>query len=220
MRKILLSLTFLFALSTVAALWLTQMNPANFSTLSPAAGGQETGHGQAMVGGDFTLTDQHGKTVSDADFRGKLMLVFFGFTHCPDICPVTTTSLSKTMELLGDKAGSVAPIFISVDPKRDTPDVLKNYFANFDARMVALTGTPQQIEKVADAYKAYYSRTEPPEGEEEGGHGEHGAADDTNYTVDHSGYIYLMSKDGKYIRHFPYDATPQELAQAVSENMQ
>lgn len=207
------------ALSTAATVWLTQDSPDDFAGLIPAAGGNtETGTGEALIGGGFTLTDQNGAPVTDTQFRGKLMLVYFGFTHCPDICPVSATSLSKTMELLGDKADGVVPVFISVDPKRDTPAVLKSYFANFDKRFVALTGTEEQVKQAADAYKAYYSHAEAPEGEED--HSQHAAArKDDNYMVDHSGYIYLMSKDGKYIRHFSYDASAEELAKAVQENL-
>lgn len=216
MKKFLLSLTFLLALSTAATVWMTQDGAEQFSQLAPAAGNAEAG--EALIGGDFTLTDQRGVTVSDRDFRGRLMLVYFGFTHCPDICPVSASSLSKTMELLGAQADQVVPVFITVDPERDTPKVMADYFANFDKRFVALTGSAEAVKKAADAYKAYYSRTEPPEGEEnahqhmQGGHEGHGAGD---YMVDHSGYIYLMDRNGKYIRHFSYDASPEEMAQAV-----
>lgn len=215
MRKILLFLTGMLAMSTAVTLWLTQDGSNNFAELMPAAGANaQAGTGEALIGGAFTLTDQNGTAVSDAQFRGKLMLVYFGFTHCPDICPISATALSKTMELLGDQADQVVPIFISVDPKRDTPAVLKNYFANFDKRFVALTGSEEDIKKAADEYKAYYSRTEPPEGEED--HAKHAAAD---YTIDHSGYIYLMGKDGKYIRHFSYDASPEGITTAVQEKL-
>lgn len=224
MRKLLLSLTFLLALSTAATIWVTHDNSESLASLTPAAGGKaglEAEKGEALIGGGFSLTDQNGNNVNDAQFRGKLMLVFFGFTHCPDICPISTAGISRTMELLGARGDNVAPIFITVDPKRDTPAVLKNYFANFDKRIVGLTGSAEDIQKAADAYKAYYARTEPPEGEEdeEDPHANHKMSSDDNYTVDHSGYIYLMGKDGKYIRHFSYDAPPEEMAKAVEENL-
>jgi protein SCO1/2 len=158
-----------------------------------------------VIGGSFSLTDQNGKKVTDADFRGKIMLVFFGYTHCPDICPVTVSTLSKTMGLLGDKADAVVPIFITLDPKRDTPAVLKDYLANFDKRMVGLTGSPKDIKKAADAYKVYFSVAE--------------ASKQKNgdYMVDHSTIIYMMGKDGSYLEHFSYDAKEQDIANAIKE---
>lgn len=213
MNKILLYIIMLMMIATTAALWLTKdsdMAPMSsmagipvITEASPAAGATE-------IGGAFTLTDQHGNEVRDGDFRGRLMLVFFGFTHCPDICPITTKALSDTMGLLGDKADQVAPIFITVDPERDTSQVMNSFFANFDARMVALTGTAEQTKQAASAYKAYYAKTQPEdEQEEEGAHHD-------DYLMDHSGYIYFMDREGEYIRHFQYDAQPEELVAALT----
>lgn len=219
MRKTLLLLTGIMALSTAATVWFTQDGPQGLGALMPAAGGsQEAGSGEALIGGDFSLTDQNGVTVTDTQLRGRLMLVFFGFTHCPDICPVGATSMSAAMELLGDKADQVAPIFITVDPARDTPARLKQYFANFDRRFIALTGTEEQVKRASDAYKVYYSRAEPAKPSPDADHAHH-AGHQEDYMVDHSGYIYLMGKDGKYIRHFSHDAKPDELAAALRENL-
>jgi protein SCO1/2 len=159
----------------------------------------------SAIGGDFTLTDQSGKRVKDADFRGKIMLVFFGFTHCPDICPVTVATMSKVMPLLGNKVDQVVPIFITVDPERDTPKALKEYLANFDKRIIALTGSPKEIKKAADAYKVYFSVAE--------------ASKQKNgdYSVDHSTIVYMMDKKGAYIRHFSYDTGEKEIANAILE---
>jgi len=167
--------------------------------------GHETPAAAVAIGGDFMLTDQNGKTVKDADFRGKLMLVFFGFTHCPDICPVSVDSLSKVMGMLGAKADQVAPVFITVDPQRDTQAALKDYLANFDKRIMALTGSPEAIKKAADAYKVYFSVSE--------------ASKQKNgdYLVDHSTIIYMMGKDGSYLRHFSYNAAPQEIVDGILE---
>src|SRR5262249_53540381 len=115
--------------------------------------------GQPLIGGDFTLTDQNGRPVRESDFRGRVMLVFFGFTHCPDECPATVATLTRTMELLGPLADQVAPIFITVDPERDTPAVLKDFLSNFDKRFVGLTGTQGQIRQVAELYKVYYAKS-------------------------------------------------------------
>lgn len=171
------------------------------------AGKQNTGSSQTAtssgavpIGGAFELTDQQGKTVRDGDFRGRAMLVFFGFTHCPDICPTTVSTLSKTMEILGDKADQVAPIFITVDPKRDTPRAMKDYLAHFDPRLVGLTGTQEQVKRAANAYKVYFSQAK--------------TGDD--YMVDHSSIVYLMDKNGQYVRHFSYDEPAQAFADGVA----
>ena len=129
------------------------------------------------------------------------MMVFFGFTHCPEMCPTTAASYAKILESLGDKASAVAPIFITVDPQRDTASVIKEYLANFDKRIIGLTGTDEQIKKVAAVYKAYFSKATNEAGDE---------------TVDHSGYIYIMDKNGIYVQHFSYDSSVQEITDAVS----
>jgi protein SCO1/2 len=186
---------------------------AAFMVLAPFLAMAHEDHGShgtkvatsTAIGGDFTLTDQNGKPVKDADFRGKLMLVFFGFTHCPEICPTTVSTLSKVMTALGDKADKMAPVFISVDPKRDTPKVMKEYLANFDKRIVALTGTPQEVKKAADAYKIYFSINKDSKTGEE------------DYQVDHSTIVYMMDKNGQYVRHFSYNTGEQEITKAILE---
>jgi protein SCO1/2 len=210
MRNFLLFLTLALVVLTSLMLFATKDRTEQDKTMAETAGS-----GVAQVGGDFTLTDQNGKTVHESDFRGRLMLVFFGFTHCPDICPVSTAILSQVMSKLGSKADSVAPLFITVDPKRDTPPVLKAYLAPFDRHMIGLTGTPEQIEQVTHAYKAYAAtrETDPSthEAHEAHDHDHH----DNAYTVDHSGFIYLMGKDGRFIRLFPYNADAGEITRAV-----
>lgn len=203
MKKFSLTLIAALLALTVIQLWLTSGRTDQKKEMDLAST-----PGQAQIGGDFTLTDQSGKIVHAADFKGKVMLVFFGFTQCPDICPVTVATLSKTMSLLGDKADQVAPLFISVDPLHDTPAILKDFLSNFDHRMVGLTGTPEQIEQVAEAYKVYYSKPDvPADAKPDDNKGE--------YAIDHSAFIYMMGKDGKYVRIFPYNATEQEMTQAV-----
>src|SRR5690606_9759147 len=107
------------------------------------------------------LTDTAGKPFTDAALKSKMALVFFGFTHCPDICPVTMATLSGVMKTLGEDAGQVIPVFITVDPERDTPKVMKEYVDNFDSRIVGLSGTREQVEKAAAAYKVYHAKVEP-----------------------------------------------------------
>src|SRR3954467_6564166 len=116
MKKILLIVTMVLIGLTTVQLWLNKDRTGQQQAMEETAG-----QGEAQIGGSFALTDQHGKAVKEADFRGRIMLVFFGFPHCPDICPVTVATLSQMMELLGDKASQVAPVFITVDPERDTP---------------------------------------------------------------------------------------------------
>ncbi|MBX3519608.1 MAG: SCO family protein [Xanthobacteraceae bacterium] len=141
----------------------------------------------SSVGGPFQLVDQNGKTVTDADFRGKPFLVFFGFTHCPDICPTTLFEVSEVFNRLGADAEKVSAIFITVDPERDTPEKLKLYLSSFHPRIFGLSGTNEQIEAVKKAYYVYAKRV-PLEG---GG-----------YTMDHTAIVYLMDKNGKFIAPF------------------
>ncbi|MDX1974628.1 MAG: SCO family protein [Rickettsiales bacterium] len=182
---------------TIALVW----SRPGINPLAP----QDRSVGEAAIGGPFVLTNQDGQTVREEDFRGKLMLVFFGFTHCPDVCPTSAASLSQVMKQLGDKATQVAPIFISVDPKRDTPAVVKSYFANFDPRIVALTGDDEAVKQAASAYKVYYAAV---------------AMDGGNdYMVNHSSFIYLMDKKGKYLQHFAYDAPADDITKAVKTRL-
>ncbi|NBX03484.1 MAG: SCO family protein [Alphaproteobacteria bacterium] len=157
--------------------------------------------GKALIGGAFTLIDQDGKEVRDDMFRGKLMLVFFGFTRCPDICPTTAALMTRVMEKLGDKADQVVPLLITIDPEGDTPAVLKTFLANFDKRFVGLTGTPEQVKVAAAAYKAYYAKAEGKE------------------MVDHSSFLYLMGKDGAYLSHFPDGATDEKIAAGIQSHL-
>jgi cytochrome oxidase Cu insertion factor (SCO1/SenC/PrrC family) len=235
MSKFLLIVTLLFSFATFIVLWMTQGEDKpeisqpivsdTYGTRAELAAEsarveEEEATGEAAVGGAFTLTDQLGRVRTDMDFRGKVMIVFFGFTSCPDICPVTVATLSSLMELLGDKAAQVAPIFITVDPKRDTQEVMKAYLQNFDSRIVGLTGSSKAIKDTADAYKAYYSMRFKKKDDDDidpmaeevtpNSHAAHGAGD--NYMMDHSGYIYIMNTEGNYVKHFPYNVSEQELA--------
>jgi len=164
--------------------------------------------GEAAIGGKFILVNQDGKMVADSDFRGKLMLVYFGFTSCPDTCPVDLALITNVMNQLQDEAKNVQPVFISVDPMNDVPQVLKKFLSNFYPGIVGLTGTQGQIAEIVGKYHIFAKKVETAqstehehhsegEGNSEGGHEGHGG-----YTMDHSSYIYLMGKDGKYITHF------------------
>ena len=154
----------------------------------------QTVSGKALVGGPFSLTDSSGKHVTDKDFRGRDMLIFFGFTSCPDICPASLQLMSTVLDKLGPKADRITPIFITIDPERDTAPKLDEYVKHFSSRIVGLTGTPEEIAAAAKAYRVYYNKV--PNKVVPG-----------DYTMDHTGIIYLMDANGDYVTHFT-PATP------------
>src|SRR3990172_1341191 len=149
--------------------------------------------GKALIGGPFALVDQHGKTVTDGVFRGRYMLVFFGLTNCPDICPAELQVIAASLDELGPKAEEVVPIFVTLDPERDTPEVMADYVKNFGSRFVGLTGSPEAIAETAKTYLVAFSKFENKD-----------AVGDDNYSIDHSAFVYLMGRDGEYITHFNY----------------
>ncbi|HEX7074198.1 MAG TPA: SCO family protein [Hyphomicrobiaceae bacterium] len=155
---------------------------------------QVTSIGKAAVGGPFTLTDHTGRRVTDKDFRGKYMLVYFGFTFCPDVCPSGLQVISAALDELGPKADKITPIFITVDPERDTPEQLAQYVSSFHPRLIGLTGTPEEIQAVAKEYRVYYRKVKDEKSTAE-------------YTVDHTSIIYLMNPQGEFVTHFTH-ATP------------
>ncbi|HLY89548.1 MAG TPA: SCO family protein [Acetobacteraceae bacterium] len=164
------------------------------------------GGSASLVGGPFTLEDGAGKQVSDRDFRGKYMLVYFGYTFCPDVCPTTLNEVADALDHLGTKANDLQPIFITVDPKRDTPAVVKQYTAAFSPKLIGLTGTPEQIAAVAQAYRVYYA--------------EHRTGPGPNdYSMDHSSILYLMGPDGKFIAPVRADESGKDMAADLSKLM-
>ena len=162
--------------------------------------------GGPSVGGPFTLENSSGKTVTDRDFRGKYMLVYFGYTYCPDVCPTTLNAVAAALDKLGPKAKDLSPIFITVDPQRDTPEVMREYTQSFDPRIVGLTGTPQQIAAAAREYGAYYVR-----------HWTGPGAND--YVMDHSTYLYVIDPRGKFVRAFDTDMSGDRIVDALRELM-
>jgi protein SCO1 len=154
-----------------------------------------------VIGGKFALVDQNGKPFTDADLKGKWHLVFFGYTHCPDVCPTALNDLSLALDQLGAKKGDVGIVFISVDPHRDTPAVLKSYVSSFGGPIVALTGTPDEIAKAAQDYKVYYAKHPRPDGD---------------YDMDHSALIYVMDPEGRFTATF----TPDDSEQTIVSRME
>lgn len=156
----------------------------------------------AMIGGKFTLVDQNGKPFTDADMRGKWQLVFFGYTHCPDVCPTTLNELSLAFDKLGPAARKkIGVVFISVDPDRDTPAVLKDYVSSFSAPVTALTGTPAEVAQAAKDYRVYFAKHPTKDG---------------GYDMDHSALIYVMDPEGRFTATF----APDDPADKIAERMQ
>ena len=153
------------------------------------------------VGGPFALVDHHGKRRTDADFRGKLMLVYFGYTYCPDICPTDLLQIGLAVEKLGAAGSEVQPLFVTLDPQRDTPKHLAAYVPHFHPRFIGLTGTQSAIRQAASAYKVYYQKV--------------AVAGRTGYTVDHTAFIYLMDRNGRYLGFFPPGTSAERMLEII-----
>ena len=153
------------------------------------------------IGGKFSLTSHNGEIFSEQDLQGKITLIYFGFTFCPDICPTSLEKFSTVVDVLAKYNIDVTPIFITVDPKRDTQAVLKEYLTYFNPKIIGLTGTEKQIQDVASKFKIFYSIAED------------GNTD--NYMIDHTSLCYLFDKDGKYYTHFYYDTSAKEIIEYI-----
>ena len=173
---------------------------------TPQGGQPVQSSGTALVGGPFALVGTDGKPVTDRDFRGRYMLIFFGFTHCPDICPAELQVIAQALEQLGDKAKNVVPIFITLDPERDTPEAMGSYVKSFGPNFVGLTGSPEAIAAAAKAYRVSYAKVEDKES----------AAD---YGVDHSALVYLMDPEGRYVTYFSYGLSADQMAEKLGKSL-
>ena len=160
--------------------------------------------GREHVGGPFDLTDHTGRRRTDADFRGKLVVLYFGYTQCPDVCPTELQAISLALDQLGAAAEAVQPLFITIDPERDTPARLADFVSSFHPRLVGLTGPLPAIRKTAVAYKTFFAK--------------HGAAG--NYPVDHTGFVYLVGKDGRYLRFLPPGLPPADITEAIRAHIE
>jgi protein SCO1/2 len=161
-------------------------------------------YGRGAVGGPFTLTDHTGRKRSDSEFRGRLMVVYFGYTYCPDVCPADLMAITQALDALGPAAGGIQPVFITVDPERDTK-VLADYVAAFHPSLVGFTGSPEEIRKVANAYKAFYAKVR----DERSG----------EYSIDHAGAIYVMGRDGEYLGFMPPQTSPDRLTEVLRKHL-
>ncbi|MGV7219612.1 SCO family protein [Bradyrhizobium sp. UFLA05-112] len=151
----------------------------------------------AAIGGPFALTDQNGKTVTDKSLKGKPTLIFFGYTHCPDVCPTSLFEISEVLRAMGKDADKVNAYFISVDPERDTPSTMKDYLSSFDPHLEGLSGDPAETTKVLTSYRVYAKKVPTKDGD---------------YTMDHTALIYLMDRDGRFVAPFNMKRPPEEAA--------
>lgn len=182
----------------VAVFWLVMLVKPDLLVPQKTA----TEAGKALIGGPFSLIDHRGKPFTHDNLKGHYSLIYFGFTHCPDICPTTMLVVKNALEQLGSLGDKVQPILISVDPERDTPESMAQYVKNFHPKLIGLTGTPEQITQVANAYKVFFSKAVQP-----------GSA--MEYLVDHSGFLFLMDKNGEYVEHFPHTVAEQTLVDTL-----
>jgi protein SCO1/2 len=189
---------------TLGMVTLASKEEAKSNATAAVVSGEAASTGEATIGGPFTLTDHHGNSVTDADFRGKLLLVYFGFTSCPDVCPRDVLILSEALQALGKDADKVRALFISVDPERDTPEAMKSYLSSFHPNIIGLTGTPEQVKAAAKTYKVYYQKVETK-----------GSAMD--YVVDHSSYTYLQDGQNRYLTHFRHNTPVEEMVEGVKK---
>jgi protein SCO1 len=192
-RLLLMLGAFVSGLVLCGAILLLAMGP--FSSNGPQV---------AAIGGPFRLTNQDGQAVTDQDFRGRPFLAFFGFTHCPDVCPTTLFEVSEIFRNLGSDADRVRAIFFTVDPERDTPAALKEYLASFDPRLSGLTGSLDDIAAVAKSYRAIYRKVPL----EQGG-----------YTMDHTAIVYLMDKQGRFVAPFSLKRTTEASAAELRKHL-
>jgi protein SCO1 len=162
-----------------------------------AMGGLKNATAPAAIGGPFQLTDQAGRTVTEKNMQGRPTLIFFGFTHCPDICPTSLFEISEMLRAMGKDADRINAYFISVDPERDTTEAMKDYLSSFDSHLEGLTGNPEQIAKVISAYRVYARKVPLKEGD---------------YTMDHTALIYLMDRDGRFVSPFNLKRPPEQAA--------
>jgi cytochrome oxidase Cu insertion factor (SCO1/SenC/PrrC family) len=159
--------------------------------------------GKVQVGGPFVLTDQYGKPRSLRDFRGKLVLLYFGYAFCPDVCPTDLAAMAQAIRALGSQGDKVLPVFVTLDPERDTQDLLKSYVAAFHPRFIALRGPEGEVRRVATSYKVYFEKVTPP--------------GSSAYLIDHMAFVFLLDRDGRYLAFFPPGTTAERMAVMVRE---
>ncbi len=191
-------------LATAGTLLLTGPTPQTL-TSGPAVVGKTITTGTAAIGGPFTLVSTNGENVSDQSYRGKWLLIFFGYTFCPDACPTALNNISVALEALGSDANKLQPLFITVDPQRDTREVIGEYLKSFDSRIVGLTGTQAQVDSVVKEYRVYAASQKTESGDD--------------YLVSHSAYVYLMNPQGTFVNVISGGASGEEIAAWLRKEM-
>ena len=172
------------------------------------------------IGGPFALVDHRGRAVTEADYRGKLMVVYFGYAFCPDVCPTGLYKIGQALDALGEDAGQVHPLFITLDPARDSAEALADYLGRFHPALIGLTGSPERVEAVAKAYRVYYAKAPPAHRHEDGGEGSHEHADEADdYLVDHATATYVMGRDGGLREVVSRGASAEDLAAAIRKHL-
>ncbi len=188
-----------FVIGATAALLI---HPSTQSILFSAANVQTSG--KALIGGPFTLTNHKGERVTHKDFQGRFMLVYFGYTYCPDICPAELQVIAAALDKLGPKADRITPIFITVDPERDTVPRMAEYVSHFHKQLIGLTGTNEEIRAVAKAYRVYFAKAKKD-------------TSATDYLMDHSSIIYVMNNKGDYVTHLSYGTSAEKIAEKLEK---
>lgn len=203
LRRLLIMATIvLVAALTAVNIWMAKTVKIE-AAKAQASGSSD--YGKAAIGGEVSGLNQRGKPFTLSETNGKLRLVFFGFTHCPDICPTTLSTLTDVQNTLGDASEMVVPVFVTVDPKRDTPEVMNAYLTSFHPSVIGVSGTKEQVEQATSAFKVFHSSSEIDE------YGE--------YIVDHSGYVYLMDTNGNYLAHFAYGDPAEKIVDTVKRHL-
>jgi len=195
--------TFIFLVSFLSLALLGSIAAGYWLVSGGRIGSTETAD---LVGGPFSLTDQTGATLSSEDLKGRYMMVFFGYTYCPDVCPTTLTVVTQALDMLEPAVrDKVEPVFITIDPARDTSAALAAYSQHFHEKIHYLTGTPEQIAEVAKAYRVFYQKVE--------------SEEFSDYLMDHSTVTYLMGPDGRYVSHYGFNSEPDEIAKDLTRRI-
>ncbi len=184
----------------LAGLWFFTQSPKTGDQFAQCRAGQVAG-GAGAIGGPFELIDAEGRTVTDTDVITEPAILYFGYTFCPDICPLDVARNVSAVDILAERGHSVTPVFISIDPERDTPEVVGDFAANMHEKMIGLTGTPEQVKAASTAFRTYYSAQ---------------PADDDYYLVDHSTFSYLVLPEHGFVEFFRREVTPQQMADTVA----
>nr|WP_246700532.1 SCO family protein [Variibacter gotjawalensis] len=186
-------------------LWLTPAHAQDASTRTAAELMDAVMWGKEPIGGPFKLIDTEGRERTNDEFRGRLMLVYFGFTSCPDICPTDLQAMGLALDGLGEAAGGVQPIFVTLDPERDSREYLAEYVKMFHPKLIGLTGDKTAIAAAAAAYRVYHAKTQ--------------TGDGLGYTIDHSSFVYLMGRNGEYLGIFPPGTPPERMVAAIKSQL-